>query len=1538
MTLGGNVVLAGTAINLAKTVDADVSINNRTLTINGSALTTLGGAVGGTAPLSQLVTDSAGTLTIGTATTGGTITASTITLGDTATLAINTTLTGATINLKAITGATFDLTVSGTDVTTLDGAIATVRDLKLDNGGSTTISTSGSISVSGKQTYNDPVTLAVATTTTSTGGGQIAFNSTINGAFALVVASGAGATTFGGAVNIASLQTTGTGTLTVSGGSVTTTTTQDYAAATLVLGANTTLTGTTPSFNTTTAVNGAGYDLTLNFSSNHTIDGTKFDDGAAAGSATIRHLTTGGTGNTDLTGLVVVSGRMTFNDVVTQSGNTTLQASDVTFNANLTGPNTLTINATGLTTIGDAVGDSVSGITTLTIGSGGSTIINAGSVTVATQDYSADVVVLGQNTTLTAGTALTLKNIAGNGKNLTLGAGTAKTIAAGASISGIADLTVTGVITVNGGTISTSGLQSYSGAITLATGSETFTSTGGGNITFAAIDGAFGLTVNTSGTTTFGGTVGTTITTLTTDAGGGTSINVAGVTTTGNINFNDPVTLGAATVTVTSGGTVNFASTVDSSAGTDRNLVVDAAATTTFGGAVGLGDTLGTLESKGGGTTAINGGTVATATTQDYDAETDVTLGQNTTLSGTSLIIAAVPIKGNDSRDLTLNFSTAVTIVDATFANDATGNLRIRNLSYPSGAGAISITGETETTGTQSYSGPITLAGGTTLVSTGAGSSGDITFGNSVGGGQALTVTTAGTTTINGIVGGLASLSATGGGAVVITQNITTSGAQSYSGPVTITGTRTLTTTNSAVTFSSTLNGASVLAIARGTGPLTFTGAVGGVTPLTSIATTGDGNISVAGGQITTSGNQNYGGAGEIQLGANTTLTGGTPTFPTSGVDGSTGAPDYELTLNFSGLTTVGANFTALSKLTTGGTGTTDIAGSITLTAPAVMTFNDAVTTTAAATLTATDITFASTVAPAEALTLTASGTATLASTLTSSSDAFLSTAGTTVLGGNVNTGTAAQTYTGSIVRLAADLTMTSTDATGVTLGAAQGTGDGTEGLTVAGNAVVGAGGVGTVAGKRLQYLVVNGTTSLNANVTTAEHQTYTGAITLATTDSNPVLTGTTPTFTAGVTTGNASNLTLDFSGTTAIVGGATFSGVEQLTTGNGGTTTITGALTTTGAMTFHDAVQLVGNTTLDSGATAIAFNSTLNSDATGGRTLTIPATGTKTFAGAVGGIVPLGTLNISGAGGITISGGSVDTTGAAQTYTGAVTLGADATLTGTVPTFSAGVVGNGKSLTLNFSGATTLAANFGGGAIKNLATGNGGGTTIGGDISTTGTQTYNDAVTISANSILASSGSGNAGNITFNSTINGAANNAQSLAVNTGGTTTFNGSIGLGANGIFEGTGGADDKELSSLTTDAVGGTTIGGGTIFATTANFSDTVTLTLGAVLKGTTTGFLNAGTAILGGGNSLTLSGTGVTTIAGNVSNLSSLTRDAGTTTFGTTAALSITTTGSQFYSGALTVVQNTTLTGSSVTSATTTIPITGPPSLTVNIVP
>ena len=189
--------------------------------------------------------------------------------------------------------------------------------------------------------------------------------------------------------------------------------------------------------------------------------------------------------------------------------------------------------------------------------------------------------------------------------------------------------------------------------------------------------------------------------------------------------------------------------------------------------------------------------------------------------------------------------------------------------------------------------------------------------------------------------------------------------------------------------------------------------------------------------------------------------------------------------------------------------------------------------------------------------------------------------------------------------------------------------------------------------------------------------------------------------------------------------------------------------MTTTGGQTYNDPVTLGANTTLS--GTAIAFNGTLNSDATP-RTLLVNASAQTTFAGLVGGVNALASLSTDAAGTTLISGGGVTTTGG-QTYNDPVTLGANATLNGTAIAFNGTLNSDAtpRTLLVNASAQTTFGGLVGGvSALASLSTDAAGTTVIsGGGVTTTGSQTYSDPVTLGANTTL----SGTA--IAFNGTLN---------------------------------------------------------------------------------------------------------------------------------------------------------------------------------------
>src|SRR5262249_21798360 len=175
-----------------------------------------------------------------------------------------------------------------------------------------------------------------------------------------------------------------------------------------------------------------------------------------------------------------------------------------------------------------------------------------------------------------------------------------------------------------------------------------------------------------------------------------------------------------------------------------------------------------------------------------------------------------------------------------------------------------------------------------------------------------------------------------------------------------------------------------------------------------------------------------------------------------------------------------------------------------------------------------------------------------------------------------------------------------------------------------------------------------------------------------------------------------------------------------------------------------------------------------------------------------------LSSLTADVGGSTDLNAGNVTTSGA-QTYNDAVILTANSILasTGGGNIAFESTVDGAWSLTVNTSGITSFHDTVGGTtALTSLTTDVGGSTDLNaGNGTTSGAQTYNDAVILTANSILASTGGGN---IAFESTVDG----AWSLTVNTSGITSFHDTVG-------------GTTALTSLTTDVGGSTDLNAGNV---------------------------------------------------------------------------------------------------------------------------
>ena len=297
-------------------------------------------------------------------------------------------------------------------------------------------------------------------------------------------------------------------------------------------------------------------------------------------------------------------------------------------------------------------------------------------------------------------------------------------------------------------------------------------------------------------------------------------------------------------------------------------------------------------------------------------------------------------------------------------------------------------------------------------------------------------------------------------------------------------------------------------------------------------------------------------------------------------------------------------------------------------------------------------------------------------------------------------------------------------------------------------------------------------------------------------------------------------------------------SGVTNLSVS--GTTSLGAGVATTGTQAYTGLVTLAANATL--AGTTPTFTTGV---AGAGYDLALDFSGTTVITGAdYTGIRNLATGN---GGGTTLSGAI--TTSGTQIYGDAVTLADDTTLAGTTPTFTAGVAGGSRNLTLNFSGTTTIVgALFTG--LAALTTDAAGSTTLSGTLTTTGSQTFNDDVSLAANTTL----DAGTGSIVLAGVVSGAY--ALTPVTSGSGTTTL---LGANTNATTNVVSGVVILANSSPQTTAFavsGGTLRGTGSI----GNLTGTGT---GTVSPGTSPGTIGTSSLSLASGNTLAIGIAGTT---------------------------------------------------------------------------
>ena len=256
---------------------------------------------------------------------------------------------------------------------------------------------------------------------------------------------------------------------------------------------------------------------------------------------------------------------------------------------------------------------------------------------------------------------------------------------------------------------------------------------------------------------------------------------------------------------------------------------------------------------------------------------------------------------------------------------------------------------------------------------------------------------------------------------------MTTSGIQSYAGPVSLGANTVLSSTgNLAITFSSTVNNAFTLTV-NTTGATIFGGVVGGVTPLLSLTTDAGAGATSLAGNVTTTLTQTYNDP--VTLTGNAILASTTNLLIAlaSTVNGA-----FTLTVNTTAATTFGGvvgGVTPLVSVTTNAGGTTSIAGNMTTTG--AQGFGDAVTLAGNVILASTGnlaVALGGTVDGAFALAIDTTGASTLGGVVggvTPLTSITTDAGGTTSIAGNVTT-TGAQNF-GDAVTLAGNVTLAST-------------------------------------------------------------------------------------------------------------------------------------------------------------------------------------------------------------------------------------------------------------------------------------------------------------------------------------------------------------------------------------------------------------------------------------------------------------------------------------------------------------------------------
>lgn len=1280
VTLGANTTLIGSTITFGSTVDSSGAA--RTLTVNGAGV--FNGDVGGLSALSSLTVTGAATLTNASVTTVTTQTyGGAVNIGGSA-----TTLTGTSISFQNTLDTTVDLSIASTGDVTFTGAASF--------GGDTTI---GAVNITFSAIVQTDVAGDGLRDLTLNGSGITSFfNNVSSGArrFANITSNGAGSAIVLGTIAATGNITLNDGSITFASGATSITTAGDIIiGGNASIGADMVISGANVTFSGTVNDDAAATQRTLTINS----AGVTTFASTVGGTRALAAIITDAGGTTVLGANVSTSGGQTYNDAVELTADVVITGASITFASTVDSSGAsraLTVNDSGLTTFGGIVGGGLA-LTSLSTDAPGSTLFS-GDVTTTGAMTLLDAVLLGADLQMSGAGIRFGSTVDSDGSERALtivDTGTTRFDAAVGGTLALSSLTISGGGTTQiSGNVTTSGNQSWGNNLvvtadsTLAASAGTITFNGTADASGAGVD----LTVNSTGTTingAFGG--GTAFETLT-FAGG--PINIcADITTAGAQAYNDAVVICAASVTLASSGAgdITFASTVDGDIA-GRSLTVNTGGITTLTGNVGGGQALSNLTTDAPGAVVISGSMNLDNTgTIDGSAislggnilATTITFGGPVTLTNNiNINVVNVTFSGTvdaddeaNNRQLVIDLSVGGV---ATFGSTVGATARLDTLTVNDAGAALTVlTGNVSTLGAQIYQSVVQLNGDVTISGT------NITFGSSIDGdlaanNRALTVNTTGgsTVTFTGAVGGseaLGSLTVTddAAGTTIVSNSITTSGAQTFNENLTLAADIVFQSTGGgAILFGGTIDsdGTARALTADTTGTITFAGVVGAVSQISTL-TTLNGTTVISGGLINTSVLQTYGGA--VNITANTRLV--------------SDEIDFNGNVTGTGFTLAFETFTGGGNIEIGGAGGT---GALDLTSAELAFLQDGF-----AGLTFGDASMVGSILVASSITLT-DATTFLVDT---GNGGTIRLAGDVTVNDSVNSATI--TFAGPVI-LEADVTIASTGVGangdiifGETINADLAANNRLLTINSQG-AVTFTGAVGGVEALGGLVTDAGGTTRITSDISTGTgNQTFNDDIVLL---GNATLTGNNVSFNGTINADDAVNnrdLIVNADGVIAFAEavGATQS-LNSLSTGGAGSVSILAAITTTGAQLYNNAVT-INSSQLTGGS--VTFGSTVDASAAGQDLLVTSTAGDIVYTGVIGGTTAFRDITSNAAATFANRlGGNVTadrniTLGGATVITNSITMTSERMSFGTTLDADAG----GRSLTLTSTATTGSAA-----------------------------------------------------------------------------------------------------------------------------------------------------------------------------------------------------------------------------------------------------